>query len=630
VKVPSRALRYLEVVSLVVLVLAIIVSQSVRPARALTVSTFVGTTYTNEHFQMVIGSQGAVVYDLSGSLLVQKMYWSIEEENFGSLVQLPNGTLTLVPSSQQWSFMNWTSGPFLSTQQIGSYNRVAVSGVMNNSLAVNIYYDGLSVGNASMGPKISVGLQSLSGYGVYRVHWDLQGIQPNIFSIENRNGTVRNPIYGPVTLPGTVTHSPAGENSLVALASDGATILFGMNWQDAIQYYRGLLISKSSFGSVIDAAYGDFSLGLGQSIFLDPYYEGGGPDPLPVTISNVQVSANSVGGTTAAVTWATSPSGACDTFAWGTTTSYGNTVNAGCGTHSVSLSGLSTHTTYYYQISSTASSYATGTYSSSFYPTIASGARADERYSLSSAAAHDCYGIGSYSVAYTVESEMPGSIVYNPTTAGSTQSYQVWDLYVGFSATGVDFPWYCGQTLATYSTHIDLWVYDNRDHSYNWIAARGPPFGVTSVSGTGTTQWTFSGQINAGPFSFSASYSNSPSSGTSTSWGFYSAPVTGSDGWDYFGGFNFYWPTVKLVSFGVLVPILVYDFYAQNRFLDQILIRVGYTNTFMVYDSNGWLAGWQEGYSIYLGDGTWNPTSIIDQYTSVQQGTSGGCLTSPC
>ncbi len=89
VKTPSRAERYLKVLSLVVLVLALIVSQSVRPARALTVSTFVGTTYINEHFRMEIAPQSAVVYDLSGSLLVQKNVLVNREGEFRELGSAP-------------------------------------------------------------------------------------------------------------------------------------------------------------------------------------------------------------------------------------------------------------------------------------------------------------------------------------------------------------------------------------------------------------------------------------------------------------------------------------------------------------------------------------------------------------
>ncbi len=644
-----------------VLVLAVIVSQSVRPAHALTVSTFVGTTYTNEHFSYEIGPQTAVVYDLSGSLLIQKMSWSVEKENFGSWVQVPNGTLTLLPPSQQWLFMNWTSGPFLNTQQVGLYNRVAASGVMNGSLAVTVYYTGLSLGNSSMGPKISVRLQSLSGYGVYRLHWHLQGIQPNIFSIENRNGTIRTPIYGPVTLPGTFVHAPAGENSLVALASDQATILFGMNWQDAIQNYRGLLVSKSSFGSVIDASYGDFSLGLGQSAILDPVFEGGGGGggAPAVSISGVSVSgpfggngvaADSLNGDTATITWSTNPSNACDQVQWGTTTSYGNSWLLPCGTHTVTLppstnyANLVPHTTYYYQIISSAVGYSSNTYSSSFYTTDISLSWGVEAYGLSAGSYTTCGDGKTYSVPYTVRAQAPGDIVTNVAKAGDTTSFQTWDFDVQFTSSQYPFPNYCWsyglQGIGIYDSHIDLWIYDYPNQQYNWANTFAGPGDQGFITSSSSSSNQYNGQFSIsvgagyGPFQASLSYTFAPASITSSGNVAYQNTIV-NGGWEYLGWIDYQFPSsAASVSYQAISGLVVHDYLAQYRLYDQFLLRVGYTNYASYYGGAGWWpctpnpppSQCQIGaYSIYLGDGDHQlGGTILDQYTSVQNGQSSG------
>ena len=604
---------------------------------------------------MEIGQQSAVVYDLSGALLVQNMHWSVEKENFGSWVQLPNGTLTLAAPSQQWSFMNWTSGPFLSTQQVGLYNRVAITGVMNESLAVTVYYTGLSLGNASMGPKISVVLQSIRGFGGFRVHWQLQGIQPNIFSIENRNGTIRNPIYGPVFLPGTVTHTPMGENSLVALASDQATILFGMNWQDAIKNYRGLLISKSSFGSMIDAAYGDFLLSLGQSITLDPFFEGGGGGgggPL-VSISGVGVSgpfggngvaADSLNGDTATITWSTNPSNACDQVQWGPTTSYGNSWSPPCGTHTVTLPpssnypNLVPHTIYYYKIISSASGYTSNTYSSSFYTTDISLSWAVEAYSLQAGEDHNCPG-SSISAPYTIRAQAPGDIVTNTAKAPDQTSYQTWDFDVQFSSSPTPFP--CsnigGGGYGVYQSHIDLWIYDYPGQQYGWLntfAGPGDQGFITAPSSGTQYNGQFSVSVGAGygPFQASLTYTFAPASVTfSGNLAYQNTIVNG--GWEYLGYINYYFPTGSSVSYQLISGLVVHDWSAINNLYDQFRLRVGYTTYVSEYNALGWVpcsggtlyvCGAGGGYSIYLGDGEQTGNTVLDQYTSLQNGMSSG------
>ncbi len=185
------------------------------------------------------------------------------------------------------------------------------------------------------------------------------------FNLENRTGSNRQLIYGPISSNLYGSHLPTGENSLVALGSDGSTILWGANWQDAFRYYRGTSVSASTAGASVSMLFGQFPLGTGQAAIIDPVFEGGGGGGGTPTVS-ISTPSISEGGATATLTWSDSPSTACDVFQWGTSTSYGNTINT-CS-HTVTLSNLQTGVLYYYQITACASGYYCGTYSSSFYP----------------------------------------------------------------------------------------------------------------------------------------------------------------------------------------------------------------------------------------------------------------------
>jgi hypothetical protein len=97
-------------------------------------------------------------------------------------------------------------------------------------------------------------------------------------------------------------------------------------------------ISDVSNSSVNDLSDANFTIGV--------------PDVTPPVISNVQ--ATSILTTSAVVTWTTDESSS-STVNYGLTQSYGSsaTGSGGVTSHSVSLSGLSSNTTYHYQVQST-------------------------------------------------------------------------------------------------------------------------------------------------------------------------------------------------------------------------------------------------------------------------------------
>ncbi len=160
-----------------IFVVALGSSQMVRPAHAFSISSssFAGITYINEHFRMEIGPQYATLYDpYVGNVLVQRVYWSVQVMSQPPPVPWSNGTVAPIISPPAWVTMNWTSGPSVQQLQLGTYHRVVVSGILSNQLGVMVFFDGNSTGSPASGPKISVVLQSVAGWGVFRVQWRLE------------------------------------------------------------------------------------------------------------------------------------------------------------------------------------------------------------------------------------------------------------------------------------------------------------------------------------------------------------------------------------------------------------------------------------------------------------------------
>lgn len=569
-------------------------------------STFEGTTYVNEHFVMEIGTEGATLTDVySGSLLLEKVDWEVEEK-----------------AGDSWDRLAWTSGPNLTVESVGidgEIHRVAVSGIMDDRLAVTIHYDGRPVDVPSMGPKISVSLQTLETYGTFRLLWSFSGFGPGKAQIEHRVGNERQLIRGPIALPDTLFHAASGDNSLVALS--GREIEFGANWQDAIDHYVGIAFTRPQGQSRADIIFGEINLGYGEGFVLDPLLEGGGGGGGTPTVSiyNVNVDRNSLSGTETTITWSTSPSDASDKFEWGPTTSYGNTIYP--STHSVILTGLQTHETYYYKITSSKSGYYSGTKTGSWYPTDASLSKADESYSRTYTAWSLC---GYPSVDYIYRAWTLGDIAYDPAKAGNSNNYEIFDLQLYYKGTGEPYCW--PWTMTTRFTRVDLWIEDETSNVVDWIDARN--YVLFEGYGAGSADVSLGVNVGGSIHGFQAGMtaSSSPPDTPFIDPEIPNECVDQGGGVLYCGYFTIHWPGDRDVTGYVIWPLVVTDQEAQHRLWDQVRITVKFTMTF---DGFGGLFGWygnnlQTSWTIVLGNGNFNGANILDQYMNVQSGYTTG------
>ncbi len=80
------------------------------------------------------------------------------------------------------------------------------------------------------------------------------------------------------------------------------------------------------------------------------------------------------------------------------------------------------------------------------------------------------------------------------------------------------------------------------------------------------------------------------------------------------------------VGFDVIVPIVVTDQLAQYRLYDVVNFKTQYTVTYDGFNGSWWAGNdLTMTYSAYLlGDGDYNGSNLLDQYTDVQQGVSSG------
>jgi len=577
-------------------------------------STFTGTSFTNDHVKVEIGALSSVMYSINqGDVLAQTMNWGVE-----------------IRSNGGWVPMSWTQTPTVSLENIGANHRVSIRGIMNDVLAVGIYYDGKTTNAPTAALKATVEIQSIKGYGTYRVVWQLDGVTPQHFRLDSRSGTVSTPEYGPVGPVKDQLSFSGRENSLLALSSDLQTIRFGLNWQDARAQYRGSVLSNSQMGSLVRVFFGDFSLANGQQAIVDPYVDGGGGggSPPPQVIYNVGASSNSLSGSTATITWSVSPAAvSCSVFEYTTSaTSWSNAIviRPPCGTQSVSLTGLSTHVRYYFQIGSYAQDGSTGVgwYTSSFYTTDVTTSRAYEGYNQNPQFSTLCGGI-SDQTNYSTES--PGDIEYDPSQVGNSNHYEVFDLHFHFDSLGQSYCW--PWTLGAKYTQVDLWVYDPSG-VINWINSKGNIIYSGYAGGSATVSWTifFQGGSQNGQAGFSATTTPSQVPTVSNNM---NQNLDQGGGWKYVGYFKFNWPMQIQVAFDVIVPMIVTDQQAQYRLYDIVNFKV---QDKVTYD--GFNGAWWAGndititYPTYLlGDGDYNGANQLDQYTDVQQGTSNGPVT---
>ncbi len=609
----TRATRFLKFVLPTLILLIGTFGLARAASTAISYSTFTGTTFTNNHLKVEIGALSSLVYSIDQDILVQSMNWGVEMKSNGS-----------------WVPMSWTLKPAVSSENVGTNHRVGIRGIMNDALAVGIYYDEKATNSPTAALKATVVLQSIRGYGTYRVVWQLDGASPQFFRVDSRTGTVATPVDGPVRAQENPMSFSGSENSIVALSSDLQTVRFGLNWQDAIAYYQGSVLSQSGTGSLVRVFFGDFSLAYGQHAIVDPRFDGGGggTSPPPQVIDNVAASTNSLSGNTATISWQVSPAAfSCSVFEYTTSaTSWSNAIvfNPPCGSQSVSLSGLTPHVRYYFQIGSYAQdgSTSTGWYDGSFYTTDVSASRAYEGYYQDPQFSTLCGGI-SDQTNYSTES--PGDVEYDPSQVSNSNHYQVFDLHFHFDSLGQSYCW--PWTLGAKYTQVDLWVYDPSG-VITWINSKGNIIYSGYSGGSATVSWTifFQGGTQNAQAGFSAT--TTPSQ-VPTVINQMNQNLDQGGGWKYIGYFKFNWPMQIQVAFDVIVPMIVTDQLTQYRLHDIVNFKVQDTVTYDGFNSSWWAGNDQViTYPTYLlGDGDYNGANQLDQYTDVQQGTSNGPVT---
>jgi hypothetical protein len=584
-----------------------------RMARGVSSATFTGTTYTNEHFVMNIQSTGSVLTKtLNGLPLATSVYWDVEMS--------VNGT---------WSPLVWTSGPTLRQEDAGQFSefhRVAVEGVMSDRIAIGVYFDGNATDVPAMGPKVSVNIQSLEAnltYSTYRMAWQFRGVVASAFQFEHRVGASRTLIDGPVLANQDYSHSPMGDNSLVALDGDLSTVLFGLNWDDANMYYQGAHLMSVNGQPAFRVNFGDFTLSPGPGPTPTMLIEGGGgPGPIFPTVIIYNVNVNpmfSRDGDQAKITWTTIPASACDRFDWGLTSSYGNTQQLPCGTHTITLTGLARHVTIFYRITSSKSGYFSGVYRSSFYPVDASTNKAYESYQRLSQHSNCGARVNILNFA-----ETPGDLSFDPAKAGNPNNYETFAMAFHYEATsGGGCP---GSTIQTRRTEFKVWMTDSSG-VVNWFAAKDQVIWQGYTGGSGIITWgiSFGAQLLVGSIGADATYipATGPVPGHTTS------NTDLGNGVKYLGMFWFNWPTQAYLTFDAIWPVFLFDQLGSQRLWDKVQFIIEgtvYMDTYnFIPPSDQWFGNCGNGCpesigTIVLGNGDVNGNNVLDQYTNVQSG----------
>ncbi|MFQ5870128.1 MAG: hypothetical protein ACE5JC_09525 [Candidatus Zixiibacteriota bacterium] len=519
--------------------------------------------------------------------------------------------------------MDWSGTPVLLTEDVGDRHRVSALGIMENRLAVSIFYEGSSVDVPWMGPKISVELQSIAGEGTFRVAWRLDDIRARWAQLEVRVGADRTRVHGPIDMAQTQRHvfAPISENSMVFLDAARKSIQFGLNWEDALHQYLGTIVSPGTPSSV-EVMFGDFNLDEGDSVLIDPLIEGGGGGggggpPPTVSIYNLNVDRNSISGEETTISWSTSPSSSCDTLEWGPTTAYGNTIDLACDTHSATISGLQTHKTYYFKITASKSGYYNGYKSGSWYPTDASLSKAYEGYTKEFWGTSPC---GERKVDYSYSAEMPGDLAYDPEKAQGSNNYEVFDMHFHYESQGQQtcWPWH----VTTKHTRIEIWI---KDHAgvIDWINAKDHVIMSGYTGSTAEVTWgvVVGGSLKGASAGFTASI-------TPGGWTWNKdipTPCQNLGGGEkYCGWFQVNWPGDELVSGDMIWPMIVTDQLAEPRLWDKVTFKIKWTIWFDTY----WFYWYGNDLSVVryitLGDGNYNGANILDQYTNVQVGFTDG------
>ncbi len=226
-------------------------------------STFLGNTFSNGHITLKIEPSSSTIYDSSGQTVLGHMNWEVQfKDNTG-----------------QWQSLPWDGPLSMGIDASQGYHRVTLQGTAgNDQVAVSMSFLARARDALFRPLQMPVDLQALRGSFSYRIVWHLDGISAAFFQFEQRIQDQRTVVRGPITAGSRLVELPSGENSMVALAQDGKTVLFGLNWDKGLQYYLGTGLGVESSGATASVQFGDVALSSGQHWIIPacPCPDGGG------------------------------------------------------------------------------------------------------------------------------------------------------------------------------------------------------------------------------------------------------------------------------------------------------------------------------------------------------------------
>lgn len=235
-------------------------------------STFVGNTFSNGHITLKIGPAESTIYDPEGQFVLGHLHWE---------VQVKDG-------SGSWQSLPW-DGPLSATISNSSgLHQVILQGTAGNGeVYISQSFLARPVEALYTPLRMPVDIEALRGSNSYRLVWHLDTVSAAFFKFERRTDSQRTTVGAPIAAGTRLDQLASGENSLVVLASNGETVLFGLNWDSASQFYLGTSLDSGMSGATANVQFGGVSLSSGQHWIIPacpcPDGGGGGGGPLATT-----------------------------------------------------------------------------------------------------------------------------------------------------------------------------------------------------------------------------------------------------------------------------------------------------------------------------------------------------------
>jgi hypothetical protein len=232
------------------------------PPNTLSPSTLPRNTLSNGHITLNIQPDTITIYDSQGQAILGHMGWDVQ-----------------VRAVDSWQSLPSDGGTSMTIDDFEGYHRITLQGTAGNGqVSISMQFLGRPQDPSFTPFRTPVEIHAFGSQHSYRLMWHVETNSAASFQFEQRTGDQRTVIRGPIASGSFADQSPSGENSMVALAQDGKTVLFGFNWDNALQYYQGSSLGVTGGQSSASVAFGTFTLSNGQSFVLPacPCPDGGG------------------------------------------------------------------------------------------------------------------------------------------------------------------------------------------------------------------------------------------------------------------------------------------------------------------------------------------------------------------